>query len=326
MKLLLTLLTITTFIFAQEERIFVVPEKVEKPVPLFFSATAEISATASITETTSTQNINFTIHQGIPETLTLGLSGAGEITSVTGDGLRDWSVRIANDGSRFLDVRPNIADPKNSPKNLTVQVTTKLVGKNDFSLLIPTPASTTGFSAKISLTAAAGTEIRVTEATNLSPIESKNTHSYLTAASSSLKFSATPTGSATRGLELIDSSLTGILAKDSNSITFTLTATARSKNSNASIELLSGTAALSGKVSSANHHIALNEKQGYDLIADTTGDFPIEVQFVVPTIRKGDWYLIDFTLPAGIVVPVTLNGIPENVSFNPNLHVAPRMN
>lgn len=326
MKLLLTFLTLTSFIFAQEERIIVVPEKVEKPVPLFFSATADITATASITETLSTQNISFTIHQGIPETLTLGLSGAGEITSVTGNGLRDWSVRIANDGSRFLDIRPNIIDPKNSPKNLTVQVTTKLAGKNDFSLLIPTPASTTGFSSKISLTAAAGTEIRVTEAANLSPIESKNTHSYITAANASLKFSATPTGSATRGLELINSSLTGVLAKDSNSITFTLTATARSKNSNASIELLSGNAAISGKVSGTNHHIALNEKQGYDLITDAAGDFPIEVQFVVPIIRKGDWHLIDFTLPAGIVVPVTLDGIPENVSFNPNLTVAPRKN
>ncbi|MES2982524.1 MAG: hypothetical protein V4727_09445, partial [Verrucomicrobiota bacterium] len=326
MKLILTLLTLTTFAFAQEERIIVVPEKIEKPVPLFFSATAEIIATASIKETLSTQNINFTIHQGIPETLTLGLSGAGDITSVTGDGLRDWSVRIANDGTRFLDVRPNIIDPKNPPKSLTVQVTTKLLGKNDFSLLFPTPASTTGFSAKISLTAADGTEIRVTEATNLSPIESKNTHSYITAANASLKFSATPTGSSTRGLELINSSLTGLLAKDSNSITFTLTATARSKSANASIELLSGAAALSRKVSGTNHHIALNEKQGYDLIADTTGDFPIEVQFVVPISREGDWHFIDFTLPAGIVVPVTLDGIPENVSFNPNLTVTPRKN
>ncbi len=325
-NLALTLLALTTFLSAQQERIIVVPDKIEKPVPLFFSATAEISATASTKETLSTQNISFTIHQGIPETLTLGLSGAGEITSVTGDSLRDWSVRIAKDGSRFLDVRPIIADPKNSPKNLTIQVATKLVGKNDFSLLLPTPASTTGFSAKISLTAAAGTEIRVTEATNLSPIESKNTHSYITAANASLKFTATPTGSATRGLELINSSLTGVLAKDSNSVTFTLTATARSKSSNASTELLSGAAALSGKVSGTNHHIALNEKQGYDLIADTTGDFPIEVQFIVPIIREGDWHYINFTLPAGIVVPITLDGIPDNVSFNPNLTVAPRKN
>ena len=102
MKLLLTLLTLTSFIFAQEERIIVMPEKVEKPAPLFFSASADITATASTKETTSTQNISFTIHQGNPETLSLGLSGAGEITSVTGNGLRDWSVRIANDGSRFL--------------------------------------------------------------------------------------------------------------------------------------------------------------------------------------------------------------------------------
>ncbi len=324
MKLLLTLLTLTTFAFSQQERIIIVPDKVEKPVPLFFSATAEISATASVKETLSTQNISFTIHQGIPETLTLGLSGLGEITSVTGDGLRDWSVRIAKDGSRFLDVRPTIADEKNPPKSLTIQLTTKFPNKIASSLLLPTPASATGFSAKINLVSASGTEIRLTETTGLSPIEAKNSHSFITASTAILKFTTTPTGSASRDLELFDSTLKGILAKDSQSITFTLNATARAKSNSASIELLSGTAALSGKISGPNHHIALNEKQGYDLIADTTGDFPIEIQFVVPISRKGDWHSIDFILPAGIVVPVTLDGIPDKVSFNPNLTVAPR--
>ena len=114
--LTLTLLAFCGSLFAQQERIIVIPEKTEKPVPLFFSATADITATANDKETTSVQNISFRIHQGIPETLTLGLSGAGEITSVTGEDLRDWSVRIANDGSRFLDVQPNIIDPKNPPK------------------------------------------------------------------------------------------------------------------------------------------------------------------------------------------------------------------
>ncbi len=324
MKLLLTLLTLTTFAFSQQERIIVVPEKVEKPVPLFFSATAEISATASVKETTSTQIISFTIHQGIAETLTLGLSGAGDITSLTGDGLRDWSIRIAKDGSRFLDVRPTIADEKNPPKSLTIQLTTKFPNKNSSSLLLPTPAAATGFSAKINLVSAAGTEIRLTETTGLSPLEAKNQHSFITASAATLKFTTTPTGSTSRDLELLDSLLKGVLAKDSQSITFTLTATARAKSTSASIELLSGAGALSGKISGPNHHLALNEKQGYDLIADTTGDFPIEIQFVVPISRKGDWHFIDFTLPAGIVVPVTLDSIPDKVSFNPNLTVAPR--
>ena len=322
--LALTLIALTTFLSAQQERIIVVPEKVEKPAPLFFSATAEISATASVKETTSTQTITFTIHQGIPETLTLGLSGSGDITSLTGDGLRDWSIRIAKDGSRFLDVRPTIADEKNPPKSLTIQLATKSPNKNTSSLLLPTPAAATGFSAKINLVSAAGTEIRLTETTGLSPLEGKNQHSFITASAATLKFTTTPTGSTSRDLELLDSSLKGILAKDSQSITFTLTATARAKSTSASIELLSGAGALSGKISGPGHHLALNEKQGYDLIADTTGDFPIEIQFVVPISRKGDWHFIDFTLPAGIVVPVTLDGIPDKVSFNPNLTVAPR--
>jgi hypothetical protein len=325
MKTLLLALTLLTTIFAQEERILIIPEKVEKPAPLFFSATANISATASVKEVTSTQTITYTIHQGIPETLTLGLSGSGEITTLTGDGLRDWSVRIAADGSRFLDVRPLIPDEKNPPKSLTIRAETKSGGdlRSPSSLLLPTPANTTGFSATVNLVAAEGSELRVTNALGLSPLESENPHSYVTTTTATLEFSVTPTGSSSRGLELLDSSLVGKPSEDAGSVTFTLTATARAKNAGASAELLSG-GALSGNVSTASYHIALNEENGYELIADAAGDFPISIEFVVPVVRKGDWHALEFALPAGVVVPVSLEGLPAGVSFDRDAAIVPQ--
>jgi hypothetical protein len=329
MKTLLLVLTLLTTIFAQEERILVIPEKAEKPAPLFFSAAANISATASLTETTSVQTITYSIHQGIPETLTLGLSGSGEITSLTGDGLRDWSVRIAADGSRFLDVRPLIADEKNPPKSLTIRAETKSGGdrggdlRSSSSLLLPTPANTTGFSATVNLVAAEGTELRVTNANGLSPLESENPHSYVTTTAATLEFSVTPTGSSSRGLELLETSLVGKPSEDAGSVTFTLTATARAKNAGASAELLSG-GALSGNVSTDSYHIALTEENGYEIIADAAGDFPITIEFVVPVVRKGDWYALDFALPAGVVVPVSLEGLPAGVSFDRDAAIVPQ--
>jgi hypothetical protein len=324
MKTIALLLALSSALFAQEERIVLIPEKVEKPVPLFFSAAATITATASLTETTSTQNITFTVIQGIPETLTLPLSGRGLIDSVTGNGLRDWAIRIAEDGSRFLDVRPVIADEKNPPKTLTIQVNTKHEAKENSSLLLPTPGAATGFSLKVDLNPAAGTEIRVTDASRLSPLESGAARKFITTTASTLNFSVSPSGSGSRGLELIDSSLTGKLSEDSESVTFTLRATARADARGSSTDLLSGRAALSGSVSGANHHIALNEKNGYELIADTAGDFPIEVEFVTPITRRGDWFTLSFALPAGVVVPLTLDGLPEGVSFDRDLAIVPR--
>ena len=323
MKTLLYLLTLCTA-FAQSDRIILVPEKLEKPAPLFFSAAAEISATASTTETISTQRITYTIVQGIPETLSLSLSGLGEISSVTGEGLRDWSVRVAEDGSRFLDVRPLIADEKNPPKTFTIQLTTKEKSDGESALLIPGPGSTTGYSASIALNSAPGTQLRVIEATGLSPLESGTIRRYLTTTASSLKFSATPTGSQSRGLELIDSSITGNVSEDSQSITFTLTATARADAAGASADLLSGSVALTSTPSTADYHISLNESSGYELTADTAGDFPVSLEFVVPITRKGDWNRISFALPAGVVVPITLTGLPGSVIFDRDLSIVPR--
>lgn len=324
MKTIALLLAFTASLFAQEERIVIIPENNDKPAPLFFSATANITATASLTETTSTQNITYTIHQGIPETLTLSLNGSGEILSVTGDGLRDWSVRVAENGSRFLDVRPLVADEKNPPAKLSIQVNTSHKSKKPGALLLPGPGASTGFSATVTLNAADGTELRVTEANALSPLESGAARQYITTTDASLKFSTSPTGSASTGLELLDSALTGKLSEDSQSIAFTLTATVRADSPGASTLLLSGRAALSGSVSGENHHIALNDKSAYELIADTAGEFPVTVDFIVPIKRSGDWRQLNFNLPAGVVVPLTLTDLPQGVTFSTDLPVVPR--
>ncbi len=324
MKYFLLLLTFVTTLLAQEQPILIIPEKPEKPVPLFFSVTAEVSATATLTETTSTQEITYTVIQGVPETLTLPISGSGKITSVTGEGLRDWSVRVANDGSRFLDVRPVIADIKNPPKSLSITASTQHPASDTSALLLPNPGIAAGFSLSISLTPAPEAELRVIKAEGLSPLETETAHSFLATGNASLEFSISPSGSGSGGLELLNASLVGKPASDAGSVTFTLTATARSRNAGASTAFLTG-GALSGNVSTDNYHISLNDKNSYELVADAAGDFPIAIEFIVPVTRKGDWHELAFTLPAGVVVPVSLEGLPEGVSFHRDLAIVPSL-
>jgi len=328
MRSILTLLALATALFAQQERIILVPEKVATPPPLFFSASAKVKAHATLERVTSNQDITFTIVQGKPETLSLSLSGDGEIVSVTGDNLRDWAIRVAKDGSRFLDIRPILPVEKGAAlKSFTIRANTVSEPANGpTSLLLPGPGPATGFSLSVSLDPAAGTELRITKAEGLAPLESGTTRKFVSTTSSLLAFSVTPAGTGAHGLELFNSSLSGKLAEDSSGITFTLTATARAEASASSAELLSGNAALTTPPSAGTHHIALNDSKGYDLIADAAGEFPVSIEFVVPLVRRGDWLALNFRLPAGVVVPLTLNDLPEGISFERNLPIVPQQN
>ncbi|QTN32487.1 hypothetical protein HZ994_09150 [Akkermansiaceae bacterium] len=327
MKTTALLLALATCLFAQE-RIVLVPEKPVTPPPLFYSAAAAVTARATLERVTSDQDITFTIIQGKPETLSLSLTGQGDVVSVTGENLLDWSVRSAKDGSRFLDIRPILpADAGATLKTFTVRANTVSEPKNGpSSLLLPGPGPATGFSLNVSLDPAPGTDLRITDATGLAPLESGTTRKFISTTTATLGFSVSPAGTASKGLELLGSSLTGKLSADSESITFILTATARAEASGSSADLLSGDAALTTPPSAATHHIALTESNGYELIADSPGEFPVSIEFVVPLVRKGDWFALDFRLPAGVVVPVTLEGLPEGVSFNRDLAIVPQQN
>ena len=68
---------------------------VQPKVPLFFSATVDESIHAAPDAVTAEMKIKLTVLQGQADVLTLGLSGNGDISDVSGVGLRDWAVRKA---------------------------------------------------------------------------------------------------------------------------------------------------------------------------------------------------------------------------------------
>src|SRR3954454_9889277 len=70
----------------------------------------------------------FDVLQGEPKELTLVISGEGEIKSVTGEMLQDWSVRQETNGVRALVVRPKRVEKKDKndlgwPTQLVVTIT-----------------------------------------------------------------------------------------------------------------------------------------------------------------------------------------------------------
>ncbi len=312
-----------------DERVMLIPwTKAPKEVPLFFSATAEVKAKVSLENVTSEQTISFHVHQGKAETLTLALSGAGEISEVMGADLRDWSVRVTESGARFLDVRPAETDGK-YPADLQVLVKTRAKVKNEnASLVLPGPGSATGFSLAVDLIAGSGVDLKVTQADGLVPVEGAENRKFVGSGAAAISLKITPSGTGARGLELMDTVLFGRLSDDGNSVSFKLTGIARSEGDGSSVELLAGGAALTDGVSGEGWHMVLKRKGDAwpcDLVAERGGEFPVSLSFDVPVTRKGDWHRLSFTLPAGVVVPVRIDGFGSGIAFDNKLAVVPEL-
>lgn len=330
MKAILILCLTAITMAAQEidERLVLVPwAKAPREVPLFFSATAEVKAQASLDAVTSGQKLVFRVHQGKAEKLTLALSGPGEVTSVTGGGLRDWSVRVGEGGARFLDIRPAMVEAK-YPEQIEVLVETKSrVVDGKAGLLLPEPGEATGFFMTVDLGCDAKADLKVLRAEGLSPLQVAAGKRFYGTGASALEVSVGPSGAAPRGLELRQTTLVGRVSPDGGSVAFRLAASAVSEGPDSTVELFGGAAALSGAVAGDGWHVALRRKGDgwvHDLVAERGGEFPLEVTFEVPTRRKGDWLSLAFNLAAGVVVPVFVEGLGTNIEFDPAQAVVPR--
>lgn len=327
--LLLSALTVVSPAQEPDKRFVVVPftdltGTPPKPVPLLFSVNASVNATIGQESNVSQQYLDFRIHQGKPETLTIALTGPGEVESVTGNGLKDWSVRIGADGARFLDIRPAF-EPEKPPAEVSVTVKTRAkAGKEAAGLLLPAAGPATGFTLKVDVMAESGAALHITRADGLAPVKStdKQVYRFVGDGNPALEVLATPGGYAVPDLELTGSRLQGQLSEDGNSVTFKLITTARARAEKVSTEI-AARVALAGPASGDGWHVVLREG-GYDLVATRAGEIPVELGFVAPVKRRGDWRVLDFNLPAGVVVPVTLTGIAGDVLFDSSQTVVPK--
>lgn len=112
--------------------------------------------------------------------------------SVTGEGLRDWSVRFGEGGARFLDVRP-ILQPGTDLTNFRVQVKTRLkIGRDAASLLLPGPGPATGFSLAVTAATDPGVELRVVKADGLMPVGDTKPRKFVGYGSAVLEIAAFP--------------------------------------------------------------------------------------------------------------------------------------
>ncbi len=314
---------------AQEEKIVLVPVDREKPVPLFFSARTDTAIKAGIDKVEGTITAKLRVHQGRPEVLSLGLTGVGEITGVTGMGLKTWTVRREADGTRFLDLKPELpADPKaETPKEFDVAITS-LHGdtKQPLDLLLPGPGAAVGFASIVSLAGDGTTAPRVLAVEGLQSLQGDaEIQRFSGSVAARLNVKVELKGAAPRAVELTNATLDGQVTADATSVSFVLKGEVRVVKAGEAMTLLEGVA-LSGATSGEGWFIRLKksgESYVHELVGEREGSFPIVLSFEAPLGRQGDWRGVDFKLHGGAVVPVRLAGLDEGVSFKPDEAVVP---
>lgn len=334
MKSLRLMLLMPIFAFAQElekmptssEGIFVIPStKMAKPAPLFFSADVDSTAKIFSDRVEITSVLQVKLHQGQDAAMSLEIVGSGDITELTGDGLKDWAVRRDQEGKRFLDLRvtPSAAEKNQWSLNMR-SVQKKVTTEDEVRLLLPSQGAAVGFSMRLRVDDQADTGARIVKAEGFSPIQKNGQIEYVAQGNGSLTLAW---GNGNPDVILTESSLIGMLADDGKSIHFTLEGNLRAKIAGATMPLFIGKMALADLPDDPAWSIHFSEKNGYavyQLHANQAGDVPIKVQFDVPVSKNGSTQFVDFSLPAGVVTPVWLRGWKETFSFIGTNSVVPK--
>jgi hypothetical protein len=326
---LLILLVSVGLVAAQEpdDRVVLVPWKKAPPeAPLFFSAAAEVDVRVGLTAWTGVQKLAFRIHQGRADTLTLALAGPGDVTAVTGVGLRDWAVRVDEHGARFLDLHPAWVDGK-PPMTLEVTLATRGGVADDAAVvMLPGPGAATGFSMRVNLADDGKADFKVVGVDGLQALDASGMRSWVGTGVASLGLKVTPAGTPARGLELLNPVLHGRVAADGGSVSLHLEGVARAAGAGSALDLGGDGLAIAEGASGDGWHVALRRKNNrwvHELVAERAGDLAVGLNFEVAVTRDGEWSRLAFDMPAGVVVPVVLEGLRADTVFDRKLAVVP---
>lgn len=294
---------------------------VPPPVPVFFSAVADETFTFGSTDVRGEAHVRIHVVQGHPELLTLGLSGDGEVVAVTGQGLRDWSVRRAagaDASRRFLDLRPS----RDACADLDLTVQTRLAAPDIPGTAAPLllgPGDAVGFSVTVNLVPSQGVDLSIAAQQGMELVGDGTAPLRMMASGeASLGVALSRTGAAVAQAELQGIRLEG--RASASSVEFRLRGQLRAAKAGARLRILSGGGAPSGAAAGEGWHLELvnlgDGNSAYDLVAERVGVMEVDFPFVAAIRRRGDWQALAFGMPAGAVVPLRLEGVGEDVAFD----------
>ncbi len=285
-----------------------------------------------VTREKITHHIGMTIDilQGDPKELPLAISGEGEIKTVTGDQVQDWSIRQETDGKRTLIIRPKRGDkPFNQVIAYVVAERELKSWKNPLATFALAPPQSVLFSGFVKVEATPDLDVQPEAPTGLMPLEAKYLPGTLHAEikpedpeplafqfhgnSYTLPLKITVADPETRQVVLRDFKLTGTL--EEQNAAFVLTATARVTNpKGGSLSVLSGGLALTELAPHPDWRIVSSAGR-FTLVFDNAGDFPLSFKFNAAVKQNGAWNAVDFRVAPSALQPIVLQGLAADTQF-----------
>ncbi len=311
-------------------RISVEAQTSQAAVPLLFTTDVLQNVHVTLDQVTAEAAVSFHILQGRPEVLTLRIVGAGEVTSVTGTGIRDWAVRQGTGASathRLLDIRPVISGDADGTRDVVAKVFLRapIQVPADLTLPLLTGGEASAFNWHGRVEPGRDVDLNIVRAAEVVALASMNPDErvleFVSHAVPALQCRIVRRGAAVPAVEFTQLQLEGRVDEPAASVAFHLKGSARVEQAGSRLRVLAGLAAFSGQTAGDGWHAELTEDEdnaGYDLIFDRKGMIPVAFDFAAAIRRQDDWRSLDFQLLGGNVVPVSLSGLDSAVEFDPN--------
>ncbi|QDT01672.1 hypothetical protein K227x_00390 [Rubripirellula lacrimiformis] len=287
--------------------------------PVYFTAKSDADVTVGDEDVDQVVQLAINVIQGAAKTLSLGIYGDGRVTKVEGTDLKSWSVRQAAD-QRFLDL--HLGDGV-TETNVVVTLQSAPIDLDRPTTILLThlaPGEAVGFDSKVMVHYGSKVEGKVMDVTGFVSLESSDgAIGFQSSTGGQIKIELNHSGSSPPAIELVDTVLEGEAHANGQSMEFKFRGTAVVTTDDAAITILSGNAAVSDFPSDANYRVRLATEDGhpvYKLVFSEAGRYPVALDFVAALARSdAGGREMDFTVAAGAVVPLTLDGLEPDLDF-----------
>ncbi|MGN0834704.1 MAG: hypothetical protein ACI4QA_02600 [Candidatus Spyradosoma sp.] len=326
--LLFVLCALSATLFAEESAPAAAPAPAapaEAPATerLFYSATLNESVFINDKEALYNARATMRVLQGRLDAVVFEAVGQGEIVSVNGDQVRDWSVRHA--GSRtFLEIRPKKAPAAGESFTATVVGRKTLELPATITPMIFTGTDATAFDGMVRIVSTPELRLYGKQSRGLIPLgipTDKNELAFAISGSPALRLDIARGSELLAPVSLESFSLVGVA--DGGTVHFRMRATANVRELGAEIAVLSGDAALSNFAESSAFSVraeidAEKKQPTYFLKFPQRGNFDVDLEFDARVASADGWRRLDFAVPAVRVAPFRLEGLAGEILFAPS--------
>ncbi|MDF1740739.1 MAG: hypothetical protein P1U86_16375 [Verrucomicrobiales bacterium] len=301
--------------------------------PVFYSSDITNNVTVRPNQIDSEILVKVKILQGEAKTVSYWTHGLAEVVTVEGGTVAGWAVRWDDKRRRFIDVTFKESGKPVAEHSFKIRLKEEIgafPAMEQVTNLGPANDESASFTQIVNLSYTNGVEGQLKSIKNFLALNADEgvPSRYQTDYGGTFQLQLNRSGTTPSDVELTRFRLSGELDQDAKFGTFRIEGLARVAKAGATVTILRGAAvSLSSVPANPNYRVRLETsgKQApyYELVFEKPGEWPVELEFVGAVTQDKEWSRILFTVAAGAVSPVSLDGFPEAIEFRNDSTVQP---